>query len=407
MNTAEQEQGKQLPHASTDPKSEPLIPVLIPQVDAQDDDPDVIFIKAVAEIDTQPLPRREVTLRWQDVLQGVFCFCFIVGSMAGIVWQVITYPKTLVILYAVEKPAYLITTLDVPTRTLAPITLTRSLTISTTGQGHQDARAATGLLTFYNGNVNPQTVAIGTAFTGRDGIQVSTDQSVTIPAADPPSFGQATLTATTIRAGSRGNIHAYDLNGAISSSLFVKNLQAFTGGRDARTYKAVGQQDIQNLTSTVQKTLDQAFTSAFTLRPGEQAQSTNCYTTTTANHKGGDEAQTVTLNGSETCSAIAYNQSQLQAVATQAFTAQTKPGTRYTLVGSLQSTVASVTPLTVHLTGSWVYVISQEYEQYLAENIVGDTPQQATAYLLKTGAIAQASVPNTLPQAMYITFLVL
>jgi hypothetical protein len=94
-------------------------------------------------------------------------------------------------------------------------------------------------------------------------------------------------------------------------------------------------------------------------------------------------------------------------MATQTFTAQTKPGTHYTLVGSLTSMIVSVTPLTVHLNGSWVYVFSSEYKQYLAENIAGDTPQQARVYLLKTGVVSQANVPSILPPGMYIQFLVL
>ncbi len=388
-------------------KSEPFQPCVIPQADAQDDDPDTIFIKAVAEIDTQPLLRRPMRLRWQDVFQSVFCLCLIVGSLAGMVYQLITYPKTLVILYAQEKPATLTTTLDIPTRTLAPVTLTRQRTTPTTGHGHQDAKSAAGTLTFYNGNANPQIVARGTVFTGADSIQVATDQSVIIPAANPPAFGQATIPATTIRAGTSGNIQSYDINGTVSSSLFVKNLQAFTGGRDARTFKAVGQSDIDSLTSTIQKTLETTFMTAFSVRPSEQAQPTNCHTTTAANQKVGDEAQTVTLNGSETCSAIAYNQNQLQETATRIFIAKTRPGTRYTLVRSLTLTMVSVTPLTVHLTDAWVYVVSQEYEQSLAQAIQGETPAQARSYLLHTGVISHANIPTTLPPAMYINFLVL
>jgi len=109
----------------------------------------------------------------------------------------------------------------------------------------------------------------------------------------------------------------------------------------------------------------------------------------------------------QTCAAVAYRLSQFQAVATQLFTVQTKPGKQYTLGGSLTATIVRVPPLTVALTGSWVYVLSQDEQQSLAQAIQGETPAQARAYLLRTGVIAQASVPNTLPPAMYINFLVL
>src|SRR5437016_4757813 len=45
---------------------------------------------------------------------------------------------------------------------LSPITLTHSQSVPTTGRGHQDARAATGFITFYNGQLQSITVAAGT-----------------------------------------------------------------------------------------------------------------------------------------------------------------------------------------------------------------------------------------------------
>src|SRR5713101_6114157 len=167
--------------APADPNSQPLIPIV--QVDETDDDPDEIFLNAVAEIDTQPLVKKgkPIVIHFIDIVQLFFCSSLILCGMAGMVWQAITYPHTLVILYTVEKPASITTTLDIPTRTLAPVTLTRSLTAPTTGTGHQDARAATGRLTFYNGSANPQYVPVGSVFTGNDGVKVTTEQSIMDP----------------------------------------------------------------------------------------------------------------------------------------------------------------------------------------------------------------------------------
>jgi hypothetical protein len=409
MQEREKDQETQVTPAPTDPNSQPLTPLSLVQVDEMDNDPDEIFLNAVAEIDTQPLVkvRKPIVINFMDVLQALLCSCLIVGSMAGLIWQAITYPKTLVILYTVEKPATLTTTLDIPTRTLAPVTLMRSASTSTTGHGHQDARPATGALTFYNGQNTPQNIPVGTVLTGQDGVKITTDQPALVPAASLPNVGVVTISARAIIAGSNGNIAPYDINLALTNDLTVKNQTSFTNGRDARTYQAVGQQDIQNLTSTVQKTLDTAFTTAFPLRSGEEAQPTNCHTTTTANHRIGEEAQTVTLNGSETCSAVAYSQDTVEQRERQLFTTQTAPGKHYKLVGSLTSTIVSLYPLTVSLTGSWVYALNSDDQQSLAQAIQGETPAQARAYLLKTGVIAQASVPNTLPPAMYIQFLVL
>lgn len=400
----EREQEQEQAFLPADPTSQPVQP--LPQ---GDDDPDDIFLKAVAEIDTQSLVpgRKPIVIYFMDIVQVFFCSCLMVGSMAGIIWQAITYPKTLVILYTVEKPANLTTILDVPTRTLAPVTLTRSLATSTTGHGHQDARTAMGTVTFYNGQNTPQNIPVGTVLTGQDGVKITTDQPAFVPAANLPTVGVVTIVASAIQAGSQGNIAPYDINVALTSVLTVKNQTSFTNGRDARDFQAVAQTDIDSITAQITHTLSSSFQTAFVLRKGEQAQPTNCHTTTTANHRGGDEAQTVTINGSETCSAVAYSQNTLQQRATQLFTAQTAPGKHYKLVRSLTATIVSVTPLTVRLVGSWVYVLSQEYEQSLAQAIQGDTPAKAKAYLLKTGVILQASIPNTLPPAMYIQFLVL
>jgi hypothetical protein len=392
----------------TDPQSQPLTPVSLVTVDETDDDPEEIFLNAIAEIDTQPLvkKRKPLVMNFIDVLQVFFCSSLILVSFAGIIWQCITYPHTLVILYTVEKPANLTTTLDVPTRTLAPVTLTRSLSTPTTGHGHQDARVARGTLIFYNGSSTPQYVPIGSVFTGSDGVKVATEQSTTVPAANLPAIGSMPVLAHALLPGSHGNIAAFDVDMALSPVLKVRNEALFTNGREARDYKAVAQQDVSNVTSTVQKTLATAFTTAFPLRPGEQAQPTNCHTTTTANHTVGDEAQTVTLNDSETCSALAYNSQHLTSQATAAFT-QTQPAANYHIVGNIQTALQSVTPLFVTISGKWGYTFSPDYEQLLAEKIAGDTPARARKYLLSTGVIVQASVPNTLPPAMYINFLVL
>jgi hypothetical protein len=398
-----------------DPTSQPLQPTAHVQGNARDDDPEEIFLNAVAEIDTQPLVKgkrkRAGTLTIADVVEIAFLVTVLCGGLVGSMYLAITYPHTLVILYAKAQGASITATLPVPTRPLAPVTLTRSGTAPTTGTGHQDARAATGILTFYNGQVQRITVPGGSVFTGRDGEQVVTTQDAVIPAADPsttpPTYGEATVSAQAVHTGASGDIAAFDLNGSCCApSVIVKNLAAFTNGQDARTYHAVAAQDLQTVTATVNNTVTQAFTSAFSLQPDEAAVPTHCHTTTTANHQIGEEAQSVTLTLAKTCSAVAYNSQQLNYQARAAFE-QTKPGANYHVVGSIQTSLKSVTPLTVALSGQWAYTFSPGYEQLLAQGTQGESPAKAKAYLLKTGVISYVSIPNRLPPADYITFLVL
>ena len=71
-------------------------------------------------------------------------------------------------------------------RILAPLQLSQSATVATTGRGHQDPKQATGTITFYNGQLNSVFIPAGTQFTGNDGTQIVTDQDANIPSANPP-----------------------------------------------------------------------------------------------------------------------------------------------------------------------------------------------------------------------------
>ena len=398
--------------APTEPGSEPLTLLAADagqKASDEDDSHDAIFLRAVSEIPTQPLPtyrsrEQEIVERYFTFSVFLVVFCLLVSSIAAIVNQ----PVVTVTLFPVHKSLQFTTTIPMQTRTLAAVTLTRTLAASTTGKGHQDARPATGTLTLYNGQFSAQTVATGTVLIGRDGQKVATTASVTIPAANPPQVGEATVSARVLNAGSQGNIAAGDITIAVSSDLLVKNLVAFTGGQGARDFQAVAQHDLDALTLKLQQTLTQAMPQAFSVLPGEAVTPTNCVFTESADHGAGDEAKAVTVHASKTCAAIAYNQDALQQKATAVFNA-TRPGKQYERVGSVQTSVLSLSPLTVHVSGSWSYVFSQGDEQLLAQQITGETPAQAKAYLLKTGLVSRVTITQTqsLPDPYHIKFLIL
>jgi len=412
MQTTEHDEQQQQ-ETPADPHSQPLPPVAPVQGNEDDDDPEHIFLRAVAEIGTQPLPKkkREVT-NLADVLEPGFLVSVLCFGLFGMVWLCITYPHTLVIVYAKATTAHITATLDVLTRTIAPVTITRSAATQTTGHGHQDTTAASGILTFYNGQLQGITVPSGSVFTGRDGERVALTQEAVIPAADPtttpPTYGQTTVPAQAVHKGTSGNIAAFDINGSCCApSVIVKNLTSFHNGQNARDYRAVAPHDLSTLSETVNDTLTQAFTTAFPLQQGEQALPTQCHATTSTNHAVNAEATSVTVTTVKTCSAVAYNRQELTRQAKATFE-QTKPAEQYHSVGKVQATVQSVSPLTVTMSGTWVYTFSQDYQQSLAEQIAGNTPTQARKILLRTGVIAYASIPNTLPPvAMYINFVVL
>src|SRR5205085_4120562 len=114
--------------------------------------------------------------------------------------------------------------------------------------------------------------------------------------------------------GSHGNIQALDINGVASSSLFVKNLEPFTGGQDERSFQTVNKSDIDKAVSPMKSTLTQGMQGALQgqLKPNEQLYMLPCAPMITSDHQPGDEATKVTVTVSETCSAVAYDNGQLQ-----------------------------------------------------------------------------------------------
>ncbi len=119
-------------------------------------------------------------------------------------------------------------------RVLPALTLSQSTTVTATGKRHQDATRAEGEITFYNGFFTSQTIAAGTILTSADGVQIVTDEPASIPAGNPPIYGQVTVSAHSLNMGAQGNIQAYDINEACClTSVLAKNTEAFTGGLDA------------------------------------------------------------------------------------------------------------------------------------------------------------------------------
>lgn len=355
------------------------------------------FLNAVAEIPTQPLVRRKTLQeRTAERQVALLLALFALSFLAGTTLALLTYPSVTVGITPISKRVTSTTRLAVPTRSLAPITLTMTGTAPATGSGHQQATRASGLLTLYNGQPTPQTLAGGTAFTSKEGVQVVTEQAVTVPAATPPYLGEATASAQAVEPGSAGNIPTLAIN--LSGPLFVKNLAAFSGGKDARSYRAVAQRDLDSLAATLKVELAQHMPRAFSIGNGEALYLTHCVFKTATNHPAGAEAQAVTISASHTCAALAFRRNDLQQQATAAFTRQTRPTGHFRLVGEVSAAVTGASPLTVRMQGLWVYTLSQDELAVFASQIAGDTPAQARSYLLHTGVLTRVAIAQQLPR---------
>ncbi len=294
---------------------------------------------------------------------------------------------------------------QIPGRLLPSLTLSQAQTVKTTGIGHQPATEAQGYITLYNGLLASQTIPAGTVLTGADGVQVITDQMAVLPAATPPYEGQVTISAHATVPGSRGNIAAYDMNTAVSSTILAKNLQPFYGGRDARTYPVVAQADIDSAISHLKPSLAQSMQGAFNsqLTTGEALIQPTCVLKTVPDHGVGEEAAQVQVSLSETCQAAAYQQANLQQIVTRLVSQEAvqRYGRGYTLMGdmnlslantALTSTSQQIATLTVHATSQWVYQVGQSQQQQISQHIAGKSKQDALNMLTHLAGIQAVSV---------------
>ncbi|HEY6540228.1 MAG TPA: hypothetical protein VIZ18_04785 [Ktedonobacteraceae bacterium] len=131
----------------------------------------------------------------------------------------------------------------VPAVPLGMRSFSASVAIVPTGVKTYPATYAHGVLTFTNGSVIGQNIPKGFTIMASNGILVMTDAAIYVPAATATSFGIVAVSARLDR--DSVNLPAYSVSLVIGTSLFVRNLSAFTGGHKAYSVKYVTQQDRQ------------------------------------------------------------------------------------------------------------------------------------------------------------------
>ena len=103
-----------------------------------------------------------------------------------------------------------------------------SVPIIPTGGAPIRATTAHGVLTITNGSIISQTLPKGMIIGS-----VVLDYSVFVPAGSVNGYGYATVSAHALVSGKSGNIPAYQINQVEGSSVYVRNLTSFTGGKDS------------------------------------------------------------------------------------------------------------------------------------------------------------------------------
>ncbi len=295
---------------------------------------------------------------------------------------------------------------ELAARAVSSGTINQARTVATTGTGHQDARAASGTITFYNAAPTIQQLPAGTLITGKNGIQVLTDQDVTIPAAIYPTFGEAHVSAHAAAPGPTGNSAAGDIYGPCCRLNLSAVSGPFTGGQDARTYPLVTQQDIETVASSLKTTVMEQESTALhgQVKQDESLLTlTPCNPVVTSDHQPGTEAQQVTITVTITCTGIIYNTQSYQSLATQlSMQDVTKQvGTHYALNGDMHisttqtSVKADNVAVQIQCSGTWVYQFDQSDFQRLKHLIAGKSKEQAVKLLTHQEGVKRVTVDET------------
>ena len=116
----------------------------------------------------------------------------------------------------------------VPAVPLATRAFTAEVPVIPTGVKVYSATTARGVLTITNGSIIAQVIPAGFIIQG-----VATDSAVYVPAGNANGYGYATVKAHALISGKGGNLASLAINQVIGSSIYIRNLSAFTGGRDS------------------------------------------------------------------------------------------------------------------------------------------------------------------------------
>ncbi len=288
---------------------------------------------------------------------------------------------------------------QIPSRILSFTIPTKSEIIKTTGTAQTPPTQAQGSVTFYNAAIYSQTIDAGTVITGSDGMQVVTDETVTVDAGNPPySYGIAAASAHSIQAGTAGNIQPLAINGLCCvAGMAVKNTAAFSGGEDPQSYPTLSQSDVDAATKQIGTMLDPQARDAISagVKTTEQLLTPlNCTYQTTATPKVGEKATTATVSVSETCNVQVYDNKALQTLTRSEFLQDvaTQAGADFIPKGTVSIAIEKATlldkshqtySLAVSAKGSLIFHLTQARLYDLSTQIAGKSLSQAQKHLLQ------------------------
>jgi len=282
--------------------------------------------------------------------------------------------------------------------------------VEATGQTVRPARAASGMLTYYNQEPYSQKVALGTILEVTSTLELETDQDVVIPPAQPPDLGIASGWAHALSPGPRGNIPPGSLNRLCAcgtTSVVVKNLAPFTGGQDQATIITLSAGDVDRASREQHKELvQQAKAQLRTLLtpPDEDLGPAACNAGVTANPPVGSVTREATVVVHVSCAALAFHRHAVEREAATHFVSQvgSVPRQRLTRMSAtiLQASAddkLGFLSFSVLVRGTWVYQLNRADVQAMQRQVAGKSSAQALVILAHVPGVAAASVEQIVP----------
>jgi hypothetical protein len=149
---------------------------------------------------------------------------------------------TLVAICVFSPPPQLVmrAIIRVPAVLLSPRTFIAQVPVIPTGIHTYPATTAHGTLTITNGSIIAQVIPAGFTISN-----VATDKAVYVPPGSANGYGYATVSAHALMPGKGGNFAALAINQVIGSSVYIRNLRAFSGGKNSYSAKFATAQDKQ------------------------------------------------------------------------------------------------------------------------------------------------------------------
>jgi hypothetical protein len=341
----------------------------------------------IEEVAPPPFYKRPISRKWGILL----CSCFLVlATIVATIFIILFTANANITVILIKKPVSFQQTFTIPTtHTFPNVTTTLSQTAKTTGTGHQDATYATGLVTLYNALPSPQEVPQGQLLIGTDGIHIVTDQDAYIPAGTLSVNGQVTVSAHTTTRGSQENIAAGDISGACCRDyVFARNSQ-FSDGQDARDFSVVSKPDVDTLTQSLSSQVDQQIQQDF----AKQILSTEtmtpplCSQAVGVTPSLGEEATTVTVSITKTCSAASYSQASFMEQVQKQM--QTIVGKNYSPVGNPQVKIVNTSvkensvKISALVNGTMIYHFRKADMDALKRRVAGKSKEQVGSIILK------------------------